>query len=305
MLFGLIGHRLDNWLHHLLRPEGVADEVFLQPLGEPALTAPDSVSWVVFKNPLALLIGGVAAVVLELAEPRVRSGVWAHSTFRVRPLDRLQRTGHAAMMTVYGPHSRAEAMIAAVGRRHATVQGVTPDGRAYRATDPELLDWVHATASFGFLSAYHAYVRPLEPSQRDCFYAEGRSAAHLYGATTAPRSEAEMLALLARMRPRLEPSDSLVEFLALMQRVPVLPWPLRWLQGLLIRAAVQAVPAALRQPLGLDGPRWRLSAWQRRLVCLAGAAADRVILDHHPAVQACRRLGLPRDHLYANRRSQT
>jgi uncharacterized protein (DUF2236 family) len=293
---------LDLWLLHLLRPAGVSGDAFLSPPGESALTAPDSVSWAVFKNPLALLIGGVAAVVLELAEPRVRSGVWTHSTFRLRPLDRLQRTGHAAMVTVYGARSRAEALIAAVGQRHAQVQGVTPDGQAYRATDPELLDWVHGTASFGFLSAYHAFVRPLALSQRDRFYAEGCEAARLYGATSAPQSEAEMGALLARMLPRLERSDSLVEFLTLMQRVPLLPGPLRWLQALLIRAAVQTIPADLRTHLGLDGPPWRLSAWQRRLVCLAGAAADRVILDTHPAVQACRRLGLPRDHLYAIRR---
>ena len=70
---------------------------FSAPRGEPALAAPDSVSWQVFKNPVALFIGGVAAVLLELAEPRVRHGVWDHSSFRERPMQRLQRTGLAAM----------------------------------------------------------------------------------------------------------------------------------------------------------------------------------------------------------------
>ena len=41
----------------------------------------------------------------------------------------------AAMITVYGPKSRAEAMIAGVGRMHARVEGVTPAGVAYRADD--------------------------------------------------------------------------------------------------------------------------------------------------------------------------
>ena len=36
---------------------------FLRPAGEAALVSPDSVSWRVFKNPLSLFIGGVAAVV--------------------------------------------------------------------------------------------------------------------------------------------------------------------------------------------------------------------------------------------------
>jgi uncharacterized protein (DUF2236 family) len=45
--------------------------------------APDSVSWSVFKNPVSLFIGGVTAVIMELADPRVRTGVWEHTSFRV------------------------------------------------------------------------------------------------------------------------------------------------------------------------------------------------------------------------------
>jgi uncharacterized protein (DUF2236 family) len=65
------------------------------------------------------------------------------------------------MMTVYGPRSTAAKMIAQVVHMHGRVSGTTPDGLAYRADDPRLLDWVHATASFGFTEAYHRYVRPL------------------------------------------------------------------------------------------------------------------------------------------------
>ena len=131
-----------------------------RPLGEPALAAPDSISWRVFKNPIALFIGGVAAVLLELAEPRVRSGVWDHTSFRTDPVRRLQRTGLAAMMTVYGPKTEAEAMIARVRHVHARIAGATPSGQAYRADDPELLNWVHATAAFGFVEAYSRFVQP-------------------------------------------------------------------------------------------------------------------------------------------------
>ena len=58
----------------LVYPPGTQPADFLQPPGEAALLAADSVSWRVFANPVALLVGGVAAVLLELAEPRVRSG---------------------------------------------------------------------------------------------------------------------------------------------------------------------------------------------------------------------------------------
>src|SRR6267142_2769335 len=75
---------------------------FSRPTSEAGLVSPDSVSWRVFKNPLSLFIGGVTAVIMELAEPRVRTGVWEHTTFRLNPIRRLRRTGLAAMVTVYG-----------------------------------------------------------------------------------------------------------------------------------------------------------------------------------------------------------
>jgi uncharacterized protein (DUF2236 family) len=183
--------RVAGLVQGLYQPEGGPRVDFRQPAGEPALAAPDSVSWRVFKNPISLFVGGVTAVILELAEPRVRTGVWEHSSFRTDPLPRLKRTGLAAMVTVYGARSTAEKMIAGVRRMHDRVTGDTPAGAAYRANDVELLDWVQATASFGFMEAYHAYARPLSAADRDRFYAEAAPAAALYGAVGAPASVAE------------------------------------------------------------------------------------------------------------------
>jgi uncharacterized protein (DUF2236 family) len=97
---------------------------FLRPAGEAALVSPDSASWRVFKNPLSFFIGGVAAVILELAEPRVRTGVWEHTTFRTDPIRRLRRTGLAAIVTIYGARAKAEAMIARIRRMHDRVAGL-------------------------------------------------------------------------------------------------------------------------------------------------------------------------------------
>jgi len=112
----------------LLRPKEGLGIDFGRPLGEAALASPDSVSWRIFKNPVALLIGGIAAVILELAEPAVRAGVWEHSSFRNDPMGRLRRTGLAAMVTVYGARSVAEPMIAGVVRIHHRVRGVKTAG---------------------------------------------------------------------------------------------------------------------------------------------------------------------------------
>lgn len=293
----LLRHPLESGLSGLLQPEGTRAEDFRLPDGEAALTTPDSVSWRVFKNPVSVFIGGVAAVLLELAEPGVRAGVWGHSTFRTHPVDRLRRTGYAAMMTVYGPRSRTEVMIAGITRRHAQVQGVDGEGRAYSATDPRLLDWVHATASFGFLEAYHRFAHPVTAAERDRFYVEGQPAARLYGAPSVPDSQAAMDRLFERMLPQLAPSDVLHEFLRIVRRMPALPPALRPVQGVLVTAAVMVLPPALRDRLDLAGAA-TLSPLQDAMVRRAGAATEHLVLRTHPAVQACRRLGLPDDHLY-------
>ena len=270
---------------------------FLRPAGEAALVSPDSVSWHVFKNPLSLFIGGVAAVIMELAEPRVRTGVWEHTTFRIDPIRRLRRTGLAAMVTIYGARCMTEAMIARIRGMHDRIAGSTPAGKAYRANDPELLNWVQGTAAYGFLQAYHAYVRPLSDLQRDRYYAEGTLAASLYGAS-ASTSEAALETRFETMANQLERSDILFEFLAIMRSAPILPLPLRAVQPLLIQAAIDVTPDWLRTIVGLtdDG----LNVWEAGALRQIGAFADRLVLETNPAVQACRRMRLPANYLYVH-----
>jgi len=293
-----VHRRIEALLDALLRPAGARDDDFDAPAREPALSEAGSVAWQVFRNPLTVFVGGVAAVILELAEPRVRSGVWAHTSFRERPLERMQRTGYAAMMTVYGPRSRTEAMIAGVNRRHAAVVGHTPAGQAYRADDEALLAWVQATASFGFLQAYVRLARPLDAAQRDAFYAEGVPAARLYGVGAPPACEADVERLFAQVRPALEPSPIVFEFLRIVARMPALPWVARPLQRWLVRAAVECLPGWTRERLGLDGRDWSLRGWQRALLRRAARGADRLVLATHPGVRACRRMGLDDEALY-------
>jgi uncharacterized protein (DUF2236 family) len=292
--------RLDSAASAFLEGEGGRRVDFTAPAGEAALADPDSVSWRIFKNPVALFVGGVAAVLLELAEPRIRTGVWEHTNFRTDPVGRLRRTGLAAMVTVYGARSVSEKMIAGVTRMHARVAGVTPAGVPYRASDPELMNWVQATAAFGFLEAYHTYVAPLSDAERDRYFSEGQRAARLYGATGAPRSAVEWRALYNRMKPQFERSDIIFDFLSIMRAAPALPGPVRLAQGSLIRAAVDLVPADARETLGLDAS-FGLRAFEKLLVRRMGKRADRWPLPSSPAAQASVRMGRPADYLYRPR----
>jgi uncharacterized protein (DUF2236 family) len=281
-----------------LRPMNAPAVDFARPAGEPALVHANSVSWRVFKNPVALFVGGIAAVILELAEPAVRTGVWEHSTFRTDPLNRLRRTGLAAMITVYGARSVAEPMIARVVRAHTQIAGTTPAGERYRASDARLLTWVHATAAYGFVQAYDRYVEPLNPEEMDEFYREGLAAAGLYGAVDPPVSQRAVLALFDAMHCRLEPSPVIMHFLDIMRETRTLPGPLYWMQPMLMRAAVDLLPQVLRKRLGITS-EYGLRAGEGWMVKMAGAVANRLLVRESPAAQSCLRLGLPINHLYS------
>lgn len=294
---GALQHRIDAATQAFIHGDRRFDADFATPAGEPAFIAPNSISWQVFKNPLSLFVGGVAAVILELAEPRVRAGVWDHNAFRENPLQRIRRTGLSAMMTVYGARSRTEKMIARVAAMHARVSGTTEDGRPYRADDPELLNWVHATASFGFLEAYDAWVCPLDQLARSRFHHEGREAAGLYGAAGAPATDEAQDLYFFNMRDSLEASSVIFEFLDIVRRVELLPGMPGGMQELLVKAAIDILPEWVRERLELDAP-WDLRPWQRLLIRRAGETLDRIPLRFAPPAQACRRLGLPEDYLY-------
>lgn len=271
---------------------------FLRPPGAPALYAPDSLAWQIFKNPVSLFIGGITAVLLELAEERVRSGVWNHSIFPTDPLTRMRRTGLVTHVSVYAPVPVAEKLIGAVVRMHERVEGRTPRGTPYRANEPELLNWVQCTASYGFMEAYATFCRPLTDEQRDQHYRESDASARLFLATGAPRSLREQREQFEAMRSKLEPHPIVFEFLEIVKRAPALPWPLWLMQPMMIRAGIAVLPQWVIGRLELDGDEWKLRSWERRVLQKLGAWLERVPIPMSPPVLACRRLGLPASYLY-------
>ncbi len=143
-------------------------------------------------------------------------------------------------------------------------------------------------------------MEPLSETDVSHFYSEGAPAARLYGASAAPHSEKELLAFFDAMRPKLEPSPIIFEFLDIMRRAPILPRAFRSFQRLLLRAATDMLPGWARPLLGLNS-EWELKGWERRIVHGAGRVVDRIPLAGSPPVEACRRVGLPGDYLFTAR----
>ena len=229
-------------------------------------------AWRVHANPIALAVGGVAAVILELAEPRVRSGVWDHSIFKTDPLARMQRTGEATLITTYGPTRAAEARVAMVTRMHERVGGVTPEGLGYTALEPELMTWVHVTASWGFVTAYDRHVERLSAAEVDRYYAEGGRLGRMFGAPEPPGSATEVEGWFERMRPLLVPHPIIGEFLGIVSTTSPLGLAGRALQPLVVQAAIDLVPPDIRERLGLRTSPLKLAAARALLGALARAA---------------------------------
>ncbi|HIG22945.1 MAG TPA: DUF2236 domain-containing protein [Henriciella marina] len=265
---------------------------FTTPEGEAAYAAPDSVSWRVFKNPVALAIGGVAAVLLEFADARIRSGVWDHSVFKTDPIGRSQRTGMAAMVGVYGPASAARRIIQGVTNMHAKVEGTTPSGEAYKALDVELLDWVSATAGYGFLTAYDRFVQPLSYEEKCRFYEEGVDVARLYGVQSPLRKPEDFDAMLAGLLPRFEPHPINTEFLDIIKSGQAARNVPKELHRALANASVSILPSSVRVRLEL-GKEYDLNPISSLAVKAMGRVAEHTPVKGSPPADAAVRLGLP------------
>jgi uncharacterized protein (DUF2236 family) len=123
-----------------------------------------------------LLLGGGRALLMQLAHPKVAAGVDEHSDFRVDPLRRLRRTVRMTMAMVFGDDATVHAAARAVNQTHVRVRG-----EGYRALDPDLLLWVHATLVDSALVTYETFVRPLTAIDRESFYQESKVLGMLLG----------------------------------------------------------------------------------------------------------------------------
>src|SRR6266513_4023417 len=123
-----------------------------------------------------LLLGGGRALLMQLAHPKVAAGVDEHSDFRSNPVRRLRRTVRMTMAIVFGDRETALGAARAVNQTHGKVRG-----REYRALDPELLLWVHATLTDSALVTYETFVKPLTARERDEFYQESKLLGELLG----------------------------------------------------------------------------------------------------------------------------
>lgn len=144
------------------------------------LFGPGSMMWKVNRESV-LLLGGRAALLMQLAHPLVAAGVAEHSDFQSDALGRLRRTLDVMLSITFGKVETAEKMMRRVDAVHSRVKGTAPDGRAYSAQDPYLSKWVFTTLVYTSVGVYEAAVAKLSDKESQQLYEESLVIARLFG----------------------------------------------------------------------------------------------------------------------------
>jgi uncharacterized protein (DUF2236 family) len=140
---------------------------------------PGSLTWRV-NGEAVLLLGGGRALLLQVAHPKVAAGVADFSDYRQDPWGRLYRTLEVTLKIVFGDAKTSRGASERLRRAHQRVAGADDRGEPYRALDPELLLWVHATLIDTSLTIYERYVAALTPRERSLYYEEMKTLGEAY-----------------------------------------------------------------------------------------------------------------------------
>ena len=255
--------------------------------GDPGMVPEGSAAWLVHGDFATMMIGGVAALLMQMLHPAALAGVWDHSNFRKDMAGRLRRTAQFMAATTFGSTTQATDMIGRINRIHDRVQGILPDGTPYAANDPATLAWVHVAGAHSFLRAYVRYRDPLMTgAAQDRYYAETAIIARALGTGAVPETRRDVERYLRMMRPRLRADARSREVVGvILASAP--PGPAAPAAALMMQAGIDLLPGwagdmhglrvpLLRRPLvragagGIGGVlRWAFADARRRRVAAA------------------------------------
>jgi uncharacterized protein (DUF2236 family) len=236
----------------------------ISPVTEPDVDArglygPRSEAWALNREAMLLLGAGPRALLMQLAHPQVAAGVADHSDFRTDPWARLDGTLRSYLRIVYGTTTAARAEIRRLNELHRAITGPT-----YRARDPELSLWVHATLVDSTIVVADAWLEPLSRQRRARYYAETLPIGRAFGIAPSrlpPDLDAFEAYLSDAMGPGgpVAPDDTaraLADAVLHPPLAPVLP-ALRWLPpstyAWTLWPSIGLLPASIRAGYGF---RW-------------------------------------------------
>jgi len=212
---------------------------------------PESAAWAVHGS-LPTLVGGVRALLMQALHPGALAGVHQHSRYQEDALGRLAGTTQWLTVVTFGDKAAADRECARVRGMHRRVVGTyaTESGqRAYSASDPDLLRWVHIAFTDSFLATHRVWGGVI-PGGEDAYVREWATAGELVGVENPPRSVAELRKQIADYGPQLRGDDTARETARFIRNVPV-PLAGRPAYAVLFAGAVSTLPQDHRRMLGV------------------------------------------------------
>jgi uncharacterized protein (DUF2236 family) len=214
-----------------------------------------------------LLLGGGRALLLQLAHPMVTAGVAEYSDFTHDAFGRLANTLGLTLTVSFGDQDQRRDAVTRVTGTHRRVTGTRGD-HTYRALDPELLLWVHATLVDSALVTYERFVGSVGRGTRDRYHQEMKRQAVAFGVPEdlLPGSFEGFRRYVDEMVATLEVTEEARELSRGVLRPPS-PAPLRPAVAVMRFVTAGLLPERIRGAYGL---RW--SPGRERV--LAGVAAS-------------------------------
>jgi uncharacterized protein (DUF2236 family) len=221
------------------------------------------------------------------------AGVDQHSNWRADPVGRLAATsGYLATIT-FGDRAAAERAAARVRRIHEHITGTdTITGQRYKASDPALLLWVHATLVDSGIVAAGMFGTPLTAPDADRYVAEMAAAAELVGvpAGQAPASLRDLDSYLTASRPALRCTPAAAESMAYLLDPPGLDEDVAEIWADIREGVVAALPPWARDMYGY--PAAPLAPARQTEIRQALGVLDAVFLGEPGVLEARQRITL-------------
>jgi len=226
--------------------------------GDPGVIGPEGPVWRVVREK-AILAGGPAALLLQVAHPLVAAGVVAHSDFETDPLGRLRRTLDALLTVVFGDRAQAERAVAGVAAVHRPVRGLSSSGVPYRADDSELALWVWATLVLAALGTFEDFVGHLADDDRAAFYEGYKVVGRMFGVTdeVLPPAYADFEAYVHKTEDEVLAVGDDAQAIARGIFEATVAGPTWWSRPTMQLAAAALLPPAVRQGYDLPWGRGR------------------------------------------------
>ena len=148
---------------------------------------PESVTCKIHKEAI-LLLSGPCALLMQLTHPLIAAAIYEHSLVMSYPLQRAVHTIRLTQRKALGSDVDVHHVARTINRLHAHVHGTLAvgagaytKGTPYRAQDPQLLLWVHATLVVTALRTYVLFIGPLSDGEKEQYYQETKARACLLG----------------------------------------------------------------------------------------------------------------------------